>query len=309
MLPSSRTINGQECRHQVPDASLCLNVKWMLLSHSFGEGWLCFDLYLELDKKMHHKIPASLPRLGFVALSISILSSSLFSVAAYGFTPSGEDVSYDVNGESFEGYFVSAGEHAKGSIVIVHDWDGLDDYERQRADMFAEKGYDAFAVDLFGAGNRPQATEDKQAATRTLYEDRERMRTLTLAGLAQARTEGADTRTVIMGYCFGGAVALEIARSGEADNIAAYATFHGGLDTPEGQSYASDTPPIYIAHGGADTSISLDDVASLASTLEQAGVTYEVGIYPGAPHACSVFGSDRYDQRADERSWKTFIRW
>ncbi|BBI51162.1 hypothetical protein HORIV_35830 [Vreelandella olivaria] len=58
------------------------------------------------------------------------------------------------------------------------------------------------------------------------------MRALTLGGLAQAREQGAAEKTVIMGYCFGGAVALEIARSGEADNIAAYSSFHGGLTTP-----------------------------------------------------------------------------
>ncbi|MFP3343482.1 dienelactone hydrolase family protein [Halomonas sp. SIMBA_159] len=258
---------------------------------------------------MRYKIPTALPTAGILSLSAFTLSTLLLSTTAYAFTPSGEDVTYEVNGERFEGYFVSAGENAKGSVLIVHDWDGVDDYERQRADMLAEQGYDAFAVDLFGAGNRPQATEDKQAATRALYEDRERMRELTLAGLAQAREAGAESNTVIMGYCFGGAVALEIARSGEASDVAAYTSFHGGLDTPEGQAYASDTPPIFIAHGGADDAVSLEDVATLAGELEAAGVTYEVGIYSGAPHAFSVFGSDRYHQRADEQSWATFHQW
>ncbi|MDK9687293.1 dienelactone hydrolase family protein [Halomonas sp. LC1] len=253
---------------------------------------------------MHHKIPTLLSR-----VSIFTFSTLALSTVAYGFTPSGDDISYEVNGERFEGYFVSGGDNAKGSVIIVHDWDGVDDYERQRADMLAEQGYDAFAVDLFGAGNRPQAVEDKQAATQALYQDRDRMRTLTLAGLEQARASGAATETVIMGYCFGGTVALEIARSGEASDVAAYTSFHGGLDTPEGQSYSSDTPPIFIAHGGADEAVSLDAVATLAEELEAAGVTYEVGIYSGAPHAFSVFGSDRYHQRADEQSWATFNQW
>lgn len=258
---------------------------------------------------MRFKIPTPLSVTGISTLSALTFSTLLLSTTAYGFTPSGKDITYDVNGENFEGYFVSAGEDAKGSVLIVHDWDGVDDYERQRADMLAEQGYDAFAVDLFGANNRPQSTEDKQAATRALYEDRERMRELTLAGLTQAREAGANPNTVIMGYCFGGAVALEMARSGEASDIAAYTSFHGGLDTPEGQAYPQDTPPIFIAHGGADDSVSLEDVATLAGELEEAGVTYEVGIYSGAPHAFSVFGSDRYHQRADEQSWATFNQW
>lgn len=233
----------------------------------------------------------------------------VLALPAFAFTPAGNDVAYTVNDEAFEGYFVSAGEEAQGSVLIVHDWDGLDNYERQRADMLASEGYDVFAVDLFGEDNRPQEIDDKRAATNRLYEDRERMRTLTLAGLAQAREQGAAEQTVIMGYCFGGAVALEMARSGEAEGIAAYTSFHGGLTTPEGQAYSSDTAPIFIAHAGADSAVSLDDVAILAGELETAGVTYEVGIYSGAPHAFSVFGSDAYHERADQRSWEAFNDW
>ncbi|WP_447893460.1 dienelactone hydrolase family protein [Vreelandella sp. GE22] len=243
--------------------------------------------------------------LTFTALAAATLMSS----HAFGFEPRGEDISYQVNDERFEGYYVEAQGESKGSVLIVHDWDGVDDYERERADMLSEQGFDAFAVDLFGEGNRPQQTEAKQAATNALYEDRERMRELTLAGLTQAREHGAASTTVIMGYCFGGTVALEMARAGEADDIAAYTSFHGGLETPEGQSYQAETPPIYIAHGGADEMVSLEDVATLAGELEEAGITYEVGIYSGAPHAFSVFGSERYDERADERSWSTFMTW
>ena len=242
---------------------------------------------------------------------LPIATLALFAQAAplLAYSPVGDNISYRVNDEAFEGYFVSASEDAQATVLIVHDWDGLDDYERQRADMLADKGYDVFAVDLYGTGNRPQGVEDKQAATRSLYEDRERMRALTLGGLAQAREQGAAEQTVIMGYCFGGAVALEIARSGEASDIAAYSSFHGRLTTPEGQSYSADTAPIFIAHGGADSSVSLDDVATLADELETAGTDYEVGIYSGAPHAFSVFGSDAYHESADQRSWATFNDW
>ena len=66
-----------------------------------------------------------------------------------------------------------------------------------------------------------------------------------------------------MGYCFG-AAALELARSGKAEYIAGYVSFHGGLATPEDQAYPSETPPILIAHGGADTSVTMDEVVDLA---------------------------------------------
>lgn len=226
--------------------------------------------------------------------------------SALAFEPAGEDITYDVGDEAFAGYLASAAGEARGSVLIIHDWAGLTDYERQRADMLAEQGYDAFALDLYGQGNRPDAMEDRKAETARLYEDRERMRSLTLAGLAEARDQGATQPTVVMGYCFGGAVVLELARAGEADDVAGYATFHGVLATPEGQSYSADTAPILVAHGGADQSISLDDVATLGEELEAAGVTYEIEVYSGAPHAFTVFTGDRYQQRADEKSWAAF---
>ncbi|GHE21389.1 dienelactone hydrolase family protein [Halomonas urumqiensis] len=238
---------------------------------------------------------------------LSALALPLLVAPALADEHAGRDITYEIDGEAFEGYLATAEGDAQGSVLIIHDWDGLDDYERKRADMLAEQGYDAFAIDLYGQGNRPQELDARKEETARLYEDRERMRALTLGGLAEARAQGAATDMVVMGYCFGGAVVLELARSGEAMDIAGYASFHGGLGTPEGQSYESDTPPILIAHGGADESISLDDVATLGKELEDAGVTYEIEVYSGAPHAFTVFGSDRYQQRADEKSWAAFL--
>ena len=190
-------------------------------------------------------------------------------------------------------------------MLVIHDWDGLTAYEQKRADMLTELGYDVFAVDLFGKGNRPTEIADKKEATGKLYADRERLRSLLLGGLAEAR-QGSERKAVVMGYCFGGAAALELARSGEAPNIAGYASFHGTLKTPEGQSYPADTPPIFIAHGGADSSVPMDDVAALSRELEKARVEYEIQVYSGAPHGFTEWESDRYQKRADEQSWDAF---
>ncbi|TFH87779.1 dienelactone hydrolase family protein [Billgrantia azerbaijanica] len=238
--------------------------------------------------------------------SLTLLACLALASAAHGFEPAGQDIAYEVGDEAFAGYFTSAGDTARGTVLIVHDWDGLDDYERQRADMIAALGYDAFAVDLFGEGNRPETTEARQAATSALYADRERMRALTLAGLAEARERGAAEPTVVIGYCFGGAVALEIARSGEARQVVGYTSFHGGLGTPEGQSWPAETAPLLIAHGGADTAVPMADVAALVEELEAADLTYEVEVYSGAPHAFTVFDGERYQERADTKSWAAF---
>lgn len=217
----------------------------------------------------------------------------------------GESVDYDVGGETFEGYRAPASGQSKGLVLIIHDWDGLTDYEKKRADMLAEMGYDAFAIDLFGKDNRPEETAARRKETGRLYDDRERMRSLLLAGLAEARKNG-DSEAVVIGYCFGGAAALELARSGKTENVAGYVSFHGGLETPEGQSYPANTAPILIAHGGADASVTMDDVAALSQELEKAGVPYEIQIYSGAPHGFTEWDSDRYQKRADEESWKAF---
>ncbi|BBI51163.1 hypothetical protein HORIV_35840 [Vreelandella olivaria] len=83
-----------------------------------------------------------------ILLTTTALPLLALSFPAMAFSPAGEDIAYRVNDEDFQGYFVSAADNAKGSVLIVHDWDGLDDYERQRADMLADEGYDVFAVDL-----------------------------------------------------------------------------------------------------------------------------------------------------------------
>ena len=66
-----------------------------------------------------------------------------------------------------------------------------------------------------------------------------------------------------MGYCFGGAATLELARSGKAEDVTGYASFHGGLQTPEGQSWEGVDRPLLVMHG-ADTSVTMDHVATLA---------------------------------------------
>ena len=105
---------------------------------------------------------------------------------------------FDVDGETFEGYRAAASGDSKGLVLIIHDWDGLTEYELKRADMLADMGYDAFAVDLFGKGNRPIETEAKKKETGRLYQDRERMRSRLVGGLQEAR-KASDQKVVVMG--------------------------------------------------------------------------------------------------------------
>ncbi len=229
-------------------------------------------------------------------LLITVVSSS--AIAA------GNNVSYKVNGQPYEGYFVIPSKVAP-LILLIHDWDGLTDYEIKRADMLAEMGYAVFAADLFGAGVRPTEVTDKRQHTGELYKDRQKMRALISGALDTAKTKGCNVnKVVVMGYCFGGAAVLEYARSGA--DVKGFVTFHGGLSTPEGQDYSNTKGKLLIMHGTADVNITMDQFAGLAGELEKNGIDHEMITYGGAPHAFTVFGSKRYREDADKKSWKRF---
>ena len=230
----------------------------------------------------------------------------LFSLVLFASTAAaaGKPVTYMVNGQPYEGYYVSPSPRAP-LVMLIHDWDGLTDYEVTRARMLADLGYAVFAADLFGKGVRPTEVKDRRQHTGELYKDRQKMRSLMNGALAEAKRQGARVdEAVAMGYCFGGAAVLEWARDGA--DLKAFVTFHGGLATPEGQDYSKTRGQVLVFHGTADTAIPMGQFAALAEALETAGVAHEMTTYGGAPHAFTVFGSDRYREDADRKSWARF---
>ena len=242
----------------------------------------------------------------FVFKLILTVSAVVFlgtPAAAYG--AKGAAVTYEVNGQSYEGYYIAPTDRAP-LVLLIHDWDGLTGYEIERARMLAESGYAVFAADLFGAGVRPTEVTDKRQHTGELYKNREKMRALMQGALDAAKERGARIENAVaVGYCFGGAAVLELARSGA--DLKGFATFHGGLKTPDGQDYAKTRGEILVMHGSADTNITMDQFAGLANELESAGVAHEMITYGGAPHAFTVFGGSRYREDADKKSWKRFL--
>lgn len=214
-------------------------------------------------------------------------------------------VEYEVNGTTYAGYYVSPSDGAP-LVLMIHDWDGITDYEIRRAGMLAAQGYAVFAADLFGQGVSATEIAERQKLTGDLYADRDKMRALMNGAQEAARAQGANTgNAVAMGYCFGGACALEWARSGAP--LKGFVSFHGGLETPAGQDYSQTKGKILVLHGAADEMITLDQFAGLAKELEQAGVLNEMISYGGAPHAFTVFGTDRYREAADRNSWTRFL--
>ena len=234
--------------------------------------------------------------------TFSVVAFIVMPAVVFGAT--GSLVTYQVNGQSYEGYYITPSNRAP-LVLLIHDWDGLTNYEIKRANMLAELGYAVFAADLFGAGVRPTELTDKRQHTGELYKNREKMRALMKGALDTAKKRGAKIENAVaVGYCFGGAAVLELARSGA--DLKGFATFHGGLKTPEGQNYAKTRGEFLIMHGSADSNISMDQFAGLAKELESAGIAHEMITYGGAQHAFTVFGGNRYQEDADKKSWKRF---
>jgi dienelactone hydrolase len=217
----------------------------------------------------------------------------------------GEVHRYTVGETEFEGYLARNTdlEQSRGTVVIVHDWDGLTDYEKRRAEMLAAMGYTAFAVDVYGVGNLPATMEENRERSGALYADRELFRERLMGSLQAARAaEGATEEVVMIGYCFGGAAVLEAARAGA--ETSGFVSFHGGLNTPEGQDYSAAAAPVVLLHGSADPVSGPADLAALVNQLQEAGVEHMAEIYGGARHSYTVWGSDDYDLSADRESWE-----
>ncbi|PCJ58859.1 MAG: dienelactone hydrolase [Planctomycetota bacterium] len=231
-----------------------------------------------------------------IVLLVSFLMGSLGAA--------GKLVVYQVDGNDYEGYYVSPDKKAP-LILLVHDWDGLTDYEIKRAEMLVKEGYAVFALDMFGKGIRPKEFKDKKALTGALYKDRPKMIALLNGGLNAAKSAGGNiANAIIMGYCFGGTCVLEYARSGKT--LKGFVTFHGGLSIPEGKDYTKTKGKLLILHGTADKHVTMEHFSKLAVELESKKIIHEMVTYSGAPHAFSVFGSERYRKDADEKSWARF---
>ena len=217
-----------------------------------------------------------------------------------------QNITYKVDGKDYEGYYKSPSKDAP-LVYMVHDWDGITDYEIKRVQMLNDLGYAVFAVDLYGKGIRPTALEDKKSMTKSLYDNRDVMRKRLDAGLQEAKKLGANTQIAVgMGYCFGGSSILELARSGK--DLKAFIPFHGNLATPAGQDYKNTKGKVVVFHGSADAVVPMSEFSDLAVELEKTAIEHEMITYSKAPHAFSVFGSPNYREDADKKSWERFTK-
>jgi dienelactone hydrolase len=223
------------------------------------------------------------------------------------------NVVYQADGVELEGFHVYDNSHPgkRPAVLVIHQWTGLSDYEKERARMLAGMGYNVFAADIYGKGIRPQPPDaGKQAG---IYKgDRALFRQRLTAGLdllkADERTDPAKVAAI--GYCFGGTGVLELARAGAG--LAGVVSFHGGLDAADGFAAKPGgvTAKVLVLHGAVDPYVPADQVAAFEKEMTHAKADWQLVSYGGAVHSFThrAAGDDpskgaAYHEAADRRSW------
>lgn len=231
---------------------------------------------------------------------------------------SGESLVYQQDGKDFEGYvaYPKKSDKKLSAVLIIHDWDGLDDYEKMRAKMLAENGYFAFAMDMYGKGIRAKDHKEAAELSGTYGKDRKLLRSRLETALAvlKKRPEIDPAKIVVMGYCFGGMAAIESALMGS--DIKGVVTFHAALIFPTIAADAKNIKgPIQIHHGGADSFIKPADIKTLKAEFDKAKVKYEFIVHEGATHGFTLksnMGHEehmgmKYDPKGDLSSWASLL--
>lgn len=191
----------------------------------------------------------------------------------------------DSQGQRLVGYFAYP-ENGKNlaAIVVCPEWWGRSAYIEQRTRELAEKGYAALAIDMYGdkkLAQDAQTANDYMMATFAVANTIVERASAGLQTLA-AQPEVDATRLAAIGFCYGGKVALELARSGA--DLKAVNTFHGFLATDHPAQSNTFKPEVIVAHGEQDSMVSEDEIVQFEQEMQNAGATYRVNIYPKAKH-------------------------
>lgn len=220
-----------------------------------------------------------------------------------------ETVIYKDGGTVLEGFiaYEETMSSKRPGILIVHQWKGISDHERGIATRLAAMGYVAFCADIYGEGVRPTAMKEAAAQAGLYRGNRTLFRSRLNAGLAELKKSLMvdDTRTVAIGYCFGGTGVLELARSGA--DVKGVVSFHGGLDSPSPADGANIKAKVLIHHGADDPVVKKEDLDACLKELADAKVDYQFISYGGAVHSFTdkeaKSDSSRHEEKADRRSW------
>jgi len=198
-------------------------------------------------------------------------------------------------------------------VIVVHEWWGLNNYPKDRAQMLAKLGYVAFAADMYGDGKTADTPADAQTLAGESMKDPNLLKSKFLAAReVLARDEHTDPNQIAaIGYCYGGGVVLNMARAGV--DIKAVVSFHGSLGAVIPAEKGKVKAKILVCAGAADKFISAEDVKTFKNEMKSNDADMKYIDYEGALHAFSnpaatAIGKKynmpiAYDEKADKQSW------
>jgi dienelactone hydrolase len=180
-------------------------------------------------------------------------------------------------------------------VLVVHEWWGMNEHARNSARRLAEAGYVGFALDLFGGGKTAEHRHDAEAMVNEAMKDPGAIAARFNAALAQLKQDPhVDPQKIAaIGYCFGGAVALNMARAGA--DLAAVATFHGVLATQNPAQKGKIKPRILVLTGANDPFVPAEQVEAFRKEMSAAGANCVVKVYPNTKHGFTNPNAAKYE--------------
>lgn len=221
-------------------------------------------------------------------------------------------VDYEYEGTKMKGYLAwdDAVSGKRPAVMVVHEYWGLNDYAKKRAERLASLGYVALAADMYGNGQVAAHPDEASAMMQTVRQNIAAWRGRANAALKILRTqENVDaSRVAVIGYCFGGATGLQMAYGGA--DLKAVVSFHGALPVPDTTKDIPKTTKILILQGADDPFVPKETIEKLKRALDAGHVDYRFIAYPGTVHSFTVkeAGNDpskgtAYNAEADRLSW------
>lgn len=235
----------------------------------------------------------------------------------------GKSVDYKIQDVTFKGY-LTYDENLVGrrpGVLVVHEWWGLNEYARKRAQMLAELGYTALAVDMYGDGKTAMHPDDAGRFSSELMKNFNVAKARFLASMDFLKQQPTvdQTKIAAIGYCFGGGVVLNMARQGA--DVKGIASFHGNLTAVKPAQPGMVKAKVLVLHGADDRFIKPEQIDAFKKEMSDAKVDYQFISYPGAVHSFTSPDADAlgkkfnmpiaYNADADKKSWdelKVFLK-
>jgi dienelactone hydrolase len=244
-----------------------------------------------------------------------VLLALMFGITISRAAVVGKPVEYAADSVTLKGYIAFDDKFTgkRPGILVVHEWWGHNEYARKRADMLAELGYVALAVDMYGDGKQANHPDDAGKFAGEVMKNMPAMKARFLAALTLLKeSEDVDPANIgAIGYCFGGGVVLGMAREGA--DLKGVVSFHGSLATQSPAQKGRVKAKILVCNGAADKFVSEESIKEIKAEMKAAKVDFKFVNYPDAIHSFTNPASTElgkkfnlplaYNEKADKKSW------